>query len=217
MSINIVRRLSGDLRQILMTFDDGPDPEHTPQVLDILAAAQVRAIFFVVGTAARRHAALVRRILAEGHEIGNHTWSHHHPWLVRTSVACREVAQATDALADIVGRRPRYFRPPFGRLRRVMIDAAQELEQTVVLWSLSGRDWGPWGRAALIAKRLARAQPGDIILLHDARWHHNRPWEMLATLADFLAGLSGKDLLSAPLSYKPPPILHEPSAQASAF
>lgn len=186
-STEIVRRLPGDIRQAYLSFDDGPDPKYTPRVLDVLAAAGFSATFFVVGRAAVEYTALVRRMVAEGHEVANHTWSHKHPALVRPSVARREVAIATQALADIIGRQPRYFRPPFGRLRRPMTEAAQELAQTVVLWSLSGKDWGPLGRAALIKRRLARVQAGDIVLLHDARWRYNRPWETLSVLADFLA------------------------------
>jgi peptidoglycan-N-acetylglucosamine deacetylase len=215
---DIVRRLpGGDSRRAYLTFDDGPDPDYTPRVLDVLAAAGVRATFFVVGTAAIRYASLVRRILAEGHEVANHTWSHPRPGLVRPSVARHEVVMATQALADIMGRQPRYFRPPFGRMRRQMTEAAQDLAQTVVLWSLSGKDWGPLGRGFLIANRLAHTQAGDIILLHDARWRYNRPWEMLKILPDFLAQLDGAGIKLGLLGGDLPPTLIMLRASASAL
>jgi peptidoglycan/xylan/chitin deacetylase (PgdA/CDA1 family) len=184
---NIVCRLPRDSRRAYLTFDDGPDSDFTPRVLDLLAGAGIKATFFVVGVAAASQAGLIRRMVGEGHEVANHTWSHPHPWRVRCNVAREEVYSASHALADILGRWPRYFRPPFGRLRRCMTEAAEELGQSLVLWSLSGKDWGPLGRAASIDARLANAKAGDIILLHDARWRYNRPWEMLKVLPAFLA------------------------------
>lgn len=183
----IVRGLPPEARRACLTFDDGPDPEFTPRVLDCLAPAGVKATFFLIGSAAARNPALVRRVLSEGHEVANHTWAHRHPLLAGTRGARDEVTAGSEALAEITGQRPRYFRPPYGHLRRSQIEAATELKETVVLWSLSGKDWGPFGRAPLIAKRLARAQAGDIILLHDARWRYNRPWETLRVLSAFLA------------------------------
>ncbi|MGH8501403.1 MAG: polysaccharide deacetylase family protein [Gammaproteobacteria bacterium] len=186
---NIIRRLSTHTPRAYLTFDDGPHPQYTPRVLDVLAAAGARATFFMVGTAARRHAALTRRVRAAGHEIGNHTWSHPRPGLLRTADGRNEVEAGAQALADITGERPLYFRPPYGRLRRGMTEAAATQGETVVLWSLSGKDWGPLGRARWIATRLARAGSGDIVLLHDAPWRYNRPWEMLKVLSGFLSRL----------------------------
>jgi peptidoglycan/xylan/chitin deacetylase (PgdA/CDA1 family) len=182
--------LSGGAPQVCLTFDDGPDPNYTPKVLDILAAAGVRATFFVVGMAAARHPGLIRRMVRDGHEIGNHTWSHTHPRLVRRGQVTQEVVAARNALADITGQHPCYFRPPFGYLRAAMLKAAQEHDQTVVLWSLSGKDWGPMGHAAFIARRLSRTRAGDIILLHDAQRKYNRPWATLRVLPNFITGLS---------------------------
>ncbi len=155
--------------RVFLTFDDGPDPRFTPLILEILAQASAYATFFVVGEDAVRFPSLVRRIADEGHEVGNHTWSHCHPWAISSAVARKEVCYASAALADVLGRSPRYFRPPHGRLRRCMMDQARELEQTVVMWSLSAVDWGPWGRATRIARRLRAVQEGDIVLLHDGR------------------------------------------------
>ncbi len=193
-SVVILRRLPDNLSRICLTFDDGPDPNYTPRVLDALAEADVRATFFVVGSAAVRDPQLVRRALAEGHEVANHTWSHAHPRLLPATQVQHEVAAANHAIADIVGKAPRYFRPPFGHMRRSMVDAAHTLGQAVVLWSLSGKDWGPMGRASMIARRVARARAGDIILLHDARWRYNRPWETLKVLPEALARLKGAGL-----------------------
>ncbi|HDZ91428.1 MAG: polysaccharide deacetylase family protein [Deltaproteobacteria bacterium] len=180
---------------VFLTFDDGPDPRFTPQILDILAQASAYATFFLVGKDAIRFPSLVRRIAQEGHEVANHTWSHCHPWTISSRVARQEVSCASAALSDILGRSPRYFRPPYGRLRRSMMDKARELGQTVVMWSLSAVDWGPWGGPARIARRLRSAKVGDIVLLHDACRGHNRPWETVRVLAGFLSELHYQNLI----------------------
>jgi peptidoglycan/xylan/chitin deacetylase (PgdA/CDA1 family) len=180
-------RGSADGGRLYLTFDDGPDPTWTPAVLDALAAAQASATFFLIGRAARAHASLVRRVVAGGHEIGNHSYSHRHPWFVSARAARAEVRDGAAAIEDASGLRPRYFRPPHGRIRREMLDAANDSGERTVLWSLSAVDWGPLGRAARIAARLEQARAGDIVLMHDARNRHNRPGETLRVLPGWLA------------------------------
>ena len=181
-----------------LTFDDGPDPKWTPRVLDILAEAAVPATFFLVGRLAVRHAALVRRLAAEGHEAGNHTWSHRHPWTVLPSTARKEVHDGATAIADITGRAPKLFRPPHGRLRQCMIDEAERGGQTVVLWNHSAVDWGPLGSAHGIAGRLSAAQAGDIILMHDGGRGINHPEELVKVLPEFLCSLGRRGLSPKP-------------------
>jgi peptidoglycan-N-acetylglucosamine deacetylase len=182
---------------VYLTFDDGPDGEWTPRVLDVLAAAQARATFFVVGRAAQAVPALLRRIAAEGHEVGNHTYSHRHPWTMRAATARREVRDGAAAISDALGRAPRYYRPPHGRMRRCMVEEAQLAGQGIVLWSLSAIDWGPLGRAARIAARLKAVAPGDIVLMHDGRRSRNRPDELVRVLPGFLADLRKRVLAPA--------------------
>lgn len=174
---------------VYLTFDDGPDPRWTPRILDLLAQAEVRATFFVVGRLARERVALLRRIAAHGHELGNHTWSHRHPWTLSETAARREVRDGAAAIADLLGRPARFFRPPHGRVRRSMIEEAEAHGQGLVPWSLSAVDWGPLGSARGIARRLARARPGDILLMHDGGWGINRPAELMQALPAFLACL----------------------------
>lgn len=175
---------------VYLTFDDGPDPGFTPRILDALAEVRLTATFFVVGQLACRQAALLRRIAEQGHEVGNHTWSHRHPWTLSETAARREVRDATAAIADILGRSPVHFRPPHGRVRRVMVEEARAHGQSLVLWHLSAVDWGPFGRARGIARRLRRARPGDIVLMHDGGWGINHPAELLQVLPAFLPRLA---------------------------
>lgn len=187
-------------QRVYLTFDDGPDPEWTPRILDVLAKAGARATFFLVGQAAARQPVLVRRLIAEGHEVGNHTWSHRHPWMLPAHAARREVRDGAAALAGVLGRAPRYFRPPHGRLRRCMIEEARATEQAVVLWNRSAVDWGPWASVERIAARLAGVKVGDIVLMHDGRARLNRPWETAAVLPEFLESLIGRGLIPAALA-----------------
>ena len=91
-----------EARSVYLTFDDGPDPQWTPRILDILAEAAVPATFFLVGRLAVRHSALVRRLAAEGHEAGNHTWSHRHPWTMFSSTARKEVHDGAAAIRSLI-------------------------------------------------------------------------------------------------------------------
>jgi peptidoglycan-N-acetylglucosamine deacetylase len=171
---------------VYLSFDDGPDPKYTPRLLDILAAASVRANFFVVGTMCLRYPALLNRILNEGHTIGSHSFSHRHPWSISATKAKQEVRQGFEAVADLCKHPPRFFRPPYGRLRKAMLNEARSLGMQTILWSRSAIDWGIWGKPSAVARRLSRTMPGDILLLHDAVSLKNRPAAMLALLPDFL-------------------------------
>ena len=178
--------------RVHLTFDDGPDPTWTPRCLESLAHANAHATFFVIGAQAQKHPELVRRIVGEGHAIGNHTHTHAHPWRMRERRARAEVRDGTSALADILGFAPHYFRPPHGARRRCMIEEAQLLDQQLVMWDVSAVDWGPLGTSARITKRLSRVHDGNIVMMHDGANKHNRPDQMLKALSEFLLGLSPK-------------------------
>lgn len=188
--------LGMDPQPVYLTFDDGPDPEWTPSILDALADAKMKATFFAIGTHARRAPELLRRVEREGHAIGNHSFSHKHPWWMSERAARAEVRQATEVLGDVLGKAPMLFRPPHGRARACMIDEAQRHGQRTVLWNLSAVDWGPFGKSARIERRLSCIQPHDIVLMHDGRNQHNRPDQLCAVLPEVLKALQGKGLES---------------------
>jgi peptidoglycan-N-acetylglucosamine deacetylase len=171
---------------VYLTFDDGPDPKYTPRLLDMLAASNVHVNFFLVGALCQRYPLLLNRILNEGHTVGSHSFSHRHPWAISTTRARREVRQGFEVIADLGKHSPRFFRPPYGRLRKAMLDEAHVLGMQTILWSRSAIDWGAWGKPSAIARRLSKTGPGDILLLHDAIGLKNRPAAMLALLPDFL-------------------------------
>ncbi len=184
---------------VYLTFDDGPDPDWTPQVLDVLAAAQMCATFFAIGRQARRHPELIRRAVAAGHEIANHTFDHRHPWAMSARVARLQVRDGALALGDILGYPPRLYRPPHGRGRACMIEEAVRCGETPIGWHLSAIDWGAFGTSRRIAARLRRIKPGDIVLMHDGRNRHNRPEQLLQVLPTLLDELRLRCLRSVPL------------------
>lgn len=185
--------------RVYLSFDDGPDPRWTPRILDLLAQADARATFFVVGCRALAQAALVRRVAAAGHALGNHTFSHRHPWTMLASTARREVRAGAAAIADLTGVAPEFFRPPHGRLRRCMLEEAERGGQRLVLWHRSAVDWGPLGIERGIARRLAATRPGEVVLMHDGGWGINRPEALIEALPGFLAGLGRRGLALVPL------------------
>jgi peptidoglycan/xylan/chitin deacetylase (PgdA/CDA1 family) len=148
-----------------LTFDDGPHPEFTPQLIEILAKHHARATFFMVGQAAKRHPKVVQQVAQGGHAIGNHGWDHSSILLVsgrerRTQVqAC---AQATAPYGQ------RIFRPPYGHQSLASHLDILRLRYEVVTWSLNPADWLDQNGAELADWLICHIQPGSIILLHDA-------------------------------------------------
>jgi peptidoglycan/xylan/chitin deacetylase (PgdA/CDA1 family) len=127
--------------EIALTFDDGPNPAWTPHLLDILAAQNTRATFFMVGRFAEAEPALVQRVAAAGHLIGNHSWSH--PNMARTAASRirQELVRTSDTLAQITGQPIRFFRPPYGARRPFTLRTARELGMTSVTWNAMTDDW----------------------------------------------------------------------------
>jgi len=151
--------------KIAVTFDDGPG-EATPLILDLLKQAGIRATFFLCGQNVDRLPELASRIAAEGHEIGNHTYSHPYlAWKTPGKIAW-EIRRAQDVIEHRTGRRPKLFRPPYGVRWFGLFPILSSQNLTAVMWSVSGVDWRL--PATRIADRvIGKAEPGSIILLHD--------------------------------------------------
>ncbi|MCM2305684.1 MAG: polysaccharide deacetylase family protein, partial [Elusimicrobia bacterium] len=157
---------AGDPAEVMLTFDDGPSVPYTGEILDILRAEDVKATFFLCGASAERYPGLVRRIRDEGHEIGNHTWSH--PWLHlagREAIAA-EIDRTQDLLERITGRRPTWFRPPYGVRGFPLRGVLEERGMRMMLWTSRGYD-GRLDAAGIVSAVLSQLGPGAIILLHD--------------------------------------------------
>jgi peptidoglycan/xylan/chitin deacetylase (PgdA/CDA1 family) len=185
------------LPQVALTIDDGPDPQVTPAVLDLLDELQAVATFFCIGEHVQRHPALAREIVRRGHAIGNHSQHHRHHFSVLGPARLRrEISAAQDTLADITGVRPAWFRAPAG-LRNVFLDPVLHgLGLQLASWTRRGFDTRT-GDATLVLRRLTRhLSGGDILLLHDhhaARTPQGQP-VLLEVLPPLLAAIRAKGL-----------------------
>ncbi|MFI5346468.1 MAG: polysaccharide deacetylase family protein [Elusimicrobiota bacterium] len=159
----VIRQAGAD--EVALTFDDGPSP-YTAQVLDVLKKNRVRATFFLCGENALRYPELVRRIRAEGHQIGNHTYSHPYLYLMSEAAIASEIDRTQDVLQKITGARPTLFRPPFGVRWFTLWPLLRERGLTMVMWSDRGYD-GKLDSDGIAKTTLEQLTPGAIILLHD--------------------------------------------------
>lgn len=153
---------------VALTFDDGPDPDSTPRYADALAELEVRATFFVLGTKLRAHPDLARSLVAGGHEIAVHGWTHR-PHLLRTpwDVAA-DIRRTCELVRDTAGHRPRYWRPPHGIVTGTGLATAAALGLRPMLWTADGRDWRSASTPQSITERiLGSLRPGGVVLLHD--------------------------------------------------
>ncbi|WP_286543847.1 polysaccharide deacetylase family protein [Variovorax fucosicus] len=157
-----------DRREVALTIDDGPDPEVTPRVLDLLDAAGQRATFFCIAERVAAHPALARAIVARGHSIQNHTAKHRHNFsFLGPRGYAAEIARAQDMLADITGARPSCFRAPAGLRNPFLAPVLHRLGLTLVSWTRRGFDTREREPAKVLARLTEGLAAGDILLLHD--------------------------------------------------
>ncbi len=152
-------------KEVALTFDDGPTP-YTAEILDVLRERKVKATFFLCGAAAEANPELARRIRAEGHAIGNHTYSHPYLHMMSREAIASEIDRTQDVLERVTGERPTMFRPPFGVRWFPLWPVLEERKLEMVLWTARGRD-GSLDPAVIEKDVLGRLEPGGILLLHD--------------------------------------------------
>lgn len=154
-------------KQIALTYDDGPNDPHTLRLLEVFARHNVRATFFLIGKYVRQRPGLAREIVAAGHVVGNHTFTH--PLLIfkRAAEIRRELADCRSALQDAIGDHSRFFRPPFGGRRPAVLRIARDLGLVPVMWNVTGYDWNAPPAEVIERKVSQRIRGGDVILLHD--------------------------------------------------
>jgi peptidoglycan/xylan/chitin deacetylase (PgdA/CDA1 family) len=153
---------------IAMTFDDGPHPQNTPRLLNILRARNIKATFFVIGSCVDLYPQVVRRCVAEGHEIGNHSYSHRLLSKLSDSEISLELARCRDAIVAATGVPPRVMRPPYGGLlQRQRERVHAEFGYPTILWSVDPLDWKRPGPSVVTSRILHSTTPGAIILSHD--------------------------------------------------
>jgi peptidoglycan/xylan/chitin deacetylase (PgdA/CDA1 family) len=176
-------------QKIALTFDDGPDPDWTPRVLDALAARDVHATFFLVGDRATRAAGTVHEIAARGHEVGSHGWSHRSLWLSGPRRTAADIDRAQAILADLTGTPPRFFRPPWGMVNAAMFPILRTRGLQPVFWSIQPEGLRPTPAAAQVTSVLGQAHRGAIVDLHDAEGTPGAPSRVLTALPAMIDGL----------------------------
>lgn len=153
------------VKEVALTFDDGPTP-YTAEILDILRERKVKATFFLCGASAEANPELARRIRAEGHSIGNHTYSHPYLHLMSRDAIASEIDRTQEVLERVTGERPTLFRPPFGVRWFPLWPLLKERDIQMILWTARGRD-GSLDPAVIERDLLGSLEPGAILLLHD--------------------------------------------------
>ncbi|MGM0409739.1 MAG: polysaccharide deacetylase family protein [Bacillota bacterium] len=157
-------------KRIALTFDDGPDKVNTPKILDILAKNNVRATFFLLGENVERHPKIAKRIKNEGHQIGNHSWSHPNFREMESNIVIdKEIIPTSERINKATGEFPRLLRPPFGAINDQTIEILKEKNWKIVNWSIDSYDWNiPQSNYYEIVNRIQRLHHlGGIILLHN--------------------------------------------------
>ncbi|MFW2541824.1 polysaccharide deacetylase family protein [Primorskyibacter sp. 2E107] len=180
---------------VSMTFDDGPHPRLTPVLLDMLKARGLRATFYLIGNRVVTWPDIVRRIADEGHEIGNHSWTHPNLAKFSDGRVLDEIDRTSNAIFKITGRPPVTFRPPYGafsRRQRLMLYEARNLP--TILWSVDPQDWRRPGAGVVASRILKGSRPGAIILSHDIQSG------TVKAMPQTLDGLSGRGLRFATVS-----------------
>jgi polysaccharide deacetylase family sporulation protein PdaB len=166
----VVWEVPTEEKVIALTFDDGPDPEDTPQILDLLQQYGAKATFFIIGKKAEQYPELVKREAAEGHELANHTYQHtYFNGSINESNVRNELSRTEEVINKITGQKSRLFRPPGGYYSEPLVRIARQEGYMVVMWSwhINTMDWDTPGVERIIQRVLNNARNGDIVLFHD--------------------------------------------------
>ncbi|MFD2331558.1 polysaccharide deacetylase family protein [Cohnella sp. GCM10020058] len=162
----VLRASSSGGRRVALTFDDVPDSRYTPLVLNVLKRKRVRATFFVVGSRAAKHPGLLKRIVNEGHAVGNHTYSHPELPKLNLGQVKREIERTGTTIRTTVGFEPTMIRPPYGDIRPAQLEWAKSRGYTVVNWDVDSQDWRQIPAGVVLRNAIKGLRPGSIVLMH---------------------------------------------------
>ncbi len=167
---------------IALTFDDGPDPIDTPAVLNILKEKNVRATFFVLGKAAHDNPDLLKRLVIEGHEIGNHSFNHDY----QQRRLVEEIIKTDQEVFATTGAHTYFYRPPGGFVSKIQLETVKNNGHIVALWSVDSKDWRNPGVKQIVDNVIKNAFPGAIILMHDGGYQRIQTVKALGPIIDAL-------------------------------
>lgn len=165
----IITEVATDQKILALTFDDGPDPINTPLLLDFLKKHQVKATFFVLGKYAEKYPSIIKRMAEEGHEIGNHSFSHPDFNRENRQAIQEQIKKTNQIILSLTGSKPRFFRPPGGYLSYEMVDLVKEEKMIIGYWSYiqDPKDWQGKKAEQIAGYIINHVKPGQIIILHD--------------------------------------------------
>ena len=166
----VINKIDTDRKIVALTFDDGPELKNTAVLLDILKKHNAKATFFLMGAKAEKYPMLVKRIAAEGHEIGNHSYSHPDFNKKNKEAIINEITKTDEIIYKLTGQKPYLFRPPGGYLSYALVDYTKQNNLTIAYWTYQqdSKDWRTGVKASRIASHIVKhIQPGQIIILHD--------------------------------------------------
>ena len=199
-----------ELKRVALTFDDGPCEPYTAQILDILEEHDVKATFFMIGRNVKKFPDIAKRVVAAGHEVGNHTYTHSSLVLDTPRKIAMELADGASAIKLETGVTPRIFRPPYGANTRWILTQALRRGYVIAKWSVNAGDWGKASAERIVRRVIARVGNGAIILMHDGTnfRRNNHRWRTVTALPGILSVLKSRkyelvtisELLSLPTS-----------------
>lgn len=167
---NRIDRAKTSQKLVALTFDDGPETRYTPQILDALKKKGAPATFFVMGKQVRSYPEVMKRIVKEGHGIGNHTWSHPNLAKTWTAKVKEEIRLTQDELQSVTGRKPDIFRPPFGAVTKADLLVLHELGMKNIMWSVDTLDWSGLSADEIVDIVERDITPGGIVLQHNFQY-----------------------------------------------
>ncbi|MBN3927024.1 polysaccharide deacetylase family protein [Nostoc sp. NMS4] len=171
-------KLTPEQKVIALTFDDGPWPESTGEVLDILKKNQIKGTFFLIGQNVKNYPGLVKREIAEGHVVGNHTWHHWYQFL-NPQAAAYEIDHTADLIYQVTGIKTNLFRPPGGIMHNGVASYARNSKYAIILWSSDSVDYSRPAVPKLINNVFRKAKPGGIVLMHDGGGNRSKTVQAL--------------------------------------
>ena len=183
----VYRRVSTEAKVIALTFDDGPHPRVTNEILDLLAEYGAKATFFVVGKNLEYYGEAARRAVSEGHELGNHTYSHPHLSEVGAAALEREILKSAELIERLTGVTGTLFRPPEGSCRSEVLSVVKKNGYSTVLWDVDTRDWSGVSGEVIVKNVIKNVREGSIVLFHD---YVGRNCHTVAALKEILPRLS---------------------------
>lgn len=166
-SNDVYKYVNNDEMKIALSFDDGPHPVYTPEVLSVLRKYNIKATFFVIGENASYFPDLIRQINEEGHELGNHTFTHSLSKKISNKVLSYEITKSHETIKNICGYDVKLFRPPGGIINDKVKETVGELGYKIVLWNIDTRDWAHSSVNSIINNVLSNTKSGSIVLFHD--------------------------------------------------